>query len=122
MGDPVLQYKRPRWVPEPMQTPGSSQPAIKRDKMKDPAVGGKNRSINSSYTAEGGDLVFLETAKVCLQKDRFATTFKKFKCASACETEMPFDASTLCKYESWALTLFPENHQKFKNMVCDRNK
>jgi len=42
MGEPVLRFKRPRWVPPPVETPGSSQPAKKKVKLTDPAVGGKN--------------------------------------------------------------------------------
>jgi len=41
MGEPVLRFKRSRWVPPPVQTPGSSQPAKKKVKLTDPAVGGK---------------------------------------------------------------------------------
>ena len=44
MGEPVLRFKRPRWVPLPVQTPGSSQPAKKKVKLADPAVGGNKNT------------------------------------------------------------------------------
>jgi hypothetical protein len=58
--------------------------------------------------------------------------FDKFKCATACEAEMPYSVAMLCKYVSWALTqesLKPstvrsylsaiKTTHKLRNMDCD---
>ena len=40
-----MRHKRPGWVLEPVQTPGSSQPTKKKVKLTDPATGGNKKHL-----------------------------------------------------------------------------
>ena len=40
-----MRHKRLGWVLEPVQTPGSSQPAKKKVKLADPATGGNKKHL-----------------------------------------------------------------------------